>query len=394
MSFNKKFTLLAAGGVSAITAINGGSSAADSFEINSEMNLDAGNQETVVSVHNMENEPEPELCPELELAPTPANLPEPEAEATPANLPEPEAEATPANLPEPEATPEVLPILLPEVEVEAPIELPEVDGAICWEGEAAEGYQVHNQATPIEDGTSYYQVHVGSEGSVGIGLTSRSQLEVKDVPYGTKGMFYNGNLIDGASALETEFGPKIQEGDIIQMAVHKKGNDTSIYFRQNGQNLGKGFTFSGQAELYPTVLLGKGATATFSQVAANYATFGVESSQWKFGESVIKFQRLSETEGKLNVQVSGGNKFSANLIKDDDDGLWHVKGGIRSTMMVEAPEEGTIKNLLQRKISFEDGEIIFTDDSGEKVTAKKDGEKTNHHYYSENFERLIPVQLE
>jgi len=76
-------------------------------------------------------------------------------------------------------------------------------------------------------------------GSVFIGLVSQEEFQQG---WGTRGMLYGGNLSNGNSLLQGDFGKRIGAGDQVAVRILKKQNKTTeVEFVMNGKSLGTAF---------------------------------------------------------------------------------------------------------------------------------------------------------
>lgn len=106
---------------------------------------------------------------------------------------------------------------------------------------------------PLAPG-DYFEIEVkalSSSGSVGIS-TARN---VKP-GYGTRGLFFNGNLSDGIALKKGNFGAFLKQGMRVGVKLGREGEAVVPTFYQDGRCLGKGFVAKlaePDAELFPVV---------------------------------------------------------------------------------------------------------------------------------------------
>lgn len=94
----------------------------------------------------------------------------------------------------------------------------------------------------------YYQVEIlpldvpTSTGSSSLSVGVVRPSEVKK-GWGTKGMFYNGNLTNGSSALKVGYGPRLKVGDVVVVEYGYSEEDMKhrVKFHLNGTCLGTAF---------------------------------------------------------------------------------------------------------------------------------------------------------
>jgi hypothetical protein len=87
-----------------------------------------------------------------------------------------------------------------------------------------------------------FQIYVvsieSSSTSLGVGVVRPSEFRKG---YGTKGMFYNGNLTNGSAALKVSYGPRPETGDVILVEYTELDDSFKVCFHVNGKSLGVAF---------------------------------------------------------------------------------------------------------------------------------------------------------
>jgi len=107
-------------------------------------------------------------------------------------------------------------------------------------------------------GVGYWEFKVLGSGGFWLGVTTEANF---GPGYGMKGLFFGGpgNLSDGGSLVESGWGPKMEEGDVIGMRLEQKDGNTTLAFSKNGEGLGTAFDIQGWDEgvFVPAVSLEK-----------------------------------------------------------------------------------------------------------------------------------------
>ena len=102
----------------------------------------------------------------------------------------------------------------------------------------------------------YYQVEIlsvdtapssssSSSWSLSVGVVRPSELKKG---WGTKGMFYNGNLTNGSAALNVGYGPRLKPGDVVVVEYQYSEEDKKhrVKYHVNGTFFGTAFEISQQ----------------------------------------------------------------------------------------------------------------------------------------------------
>ncbi len=88
----------------------------------------------------------------------------------------------------------------------------------------------------------FYQVEIldtiSNSASISVGVVRPSELKQG---WGTKGMFYNGNLTNGSAALKVGYGPYLKKEDTIIVEYTEDDNNYQVHFHVNGTCLGIAF---------------------------------------------------------------------------------------------------------------------------------------------------------
>jgi hypothetical protein len=76
------------------------------------------------------------------------------------------------------------------------------------------------------------------KGSISVGVVTLPKFKAG---YGLKAMLYNGNLTNGMSALKTNFGPYLKDGDKIVLEYIESDDNIQVIYHVNGECIGTGF---------------------------------------------------------------------------------------------------------------------------------------------------------
>ena len=102
-------------------------------------------------------------------------------------------------------------------------------------------FDIDLASLPTAAGSMYYQVEVQKlNGSLSVGVVKREEFLAG---WKTRGMFYNGNVINGSAALIVGFGEHPVEGSTVGVYVCREelSNETRVVFYWNNQCLGTAF---------------------------------------------------------------------------------------------------------------------------------------------------------
>ena len=211
--------------------------------------------------------------------------------------------------------------------------------------------------TPPPDGQDwYFQIQLDSipkNSSVSVGVVNPEEM----LPgWKTRGMFYNGNLTNGAAALVTAFGPYLKQGDSVGVLVTDKNQKVTFYI--NEKCLGTGFSLGqgdGGKVFCPCIHVSGEATVSFvipdtlpSVVTREKTTQGM-SDEWKLIQAVNEtgaavtvpeardvILHLEDTEAQYDLSIRVGNTLRCRAKKEEGGG---VKVGPAMSTRMEPPPE-------------------------------------------------------
>jgi len=226
-------------------------------------------------------------------------------------------------------------------------------------------------------GVGYWEFKVLGSGGFWLGVTTEANF---GPGYGMKGLFFGGpgNLSDGGSLVESGWGPKMEEGDVIGMRLEQKDGNTTLAFSKNGKGLGTAFDIQGWDEgvFVPAVSLekpGQGVTIDdmggpdleYMQPELQPIRTTIEGT-WKLDRPGVEdhvFEMIKDPNGHWMAHCTVGNIMSCDL---EGDGPEFKAGGVRSTMMMPPPhleelerEMGALMEGITR-VELELGSIVVT----------------------------------
>merc|ERR550517_7667 len=138
---------------------------------------------------------------------------------------------------------------------------------MTWKGDGSEALSVNGSSVQYGGGkgdakgnalwtgqAGYVEVRVSGEPGTWVGVATEANFAAG---WGLKGLFYGGpgNLSDGGSLVQGNWGPKFGAGDVIGMQVDQSADRVQIAFSKNGAGLGPAFDIAGwtAGQLHPTV---------------------------------------------------------------------------------------------------------------------------------------------
>lgn len=143
-----------------------------------------------------------------------------------------------------------------------------VDGSTVTFGSAKRGTP-YNVRLVCDDGggepppSLFYEVELGdaTEGSIAVGLATAAEFRPG---WRTRGMFYNGNLTNGAAGLRTGVGGRPRAGDRVGVYLRRDGDACRVTYYLNGRCLGVGFAVASSDAFYPCLHVDGTATVKYS----------------------------------------------------------------------------------------------------------------------------------
>jgi len=169
-----------------------------------------------------------------------------------------------------------------------------VDGSTVTFGSARRGtpYNVRLVATTDPSGSAlYYEVELGEalEGSIAVGLVTATEFKPG---WGTRGMFYNGNLTNGNAGLRIGVGDRPKPGDRVGVYLRRDGDACRVAYYLNDRCLGVGFALAASPDAFhPCLHVDGKATLTYSAPSAFPATTSRQPASFRdpySGEWLLK----------------------------------------------------------------------------------------------------------
>ena len=166
-------------------------------------------------------------------------------------------------------------------------------------------------STPLQ--TFFYQIEIlpqdvpsSSSLSLSVGVVRPSEVKKG---WGTKGMFYNGNLTNGSAALKVGYGPRLKPGDVVIVEYRYIDEDKKhrVKFHVNGQCLGTAFEIStDNSEMFVPCLNCQGqvqvqtqVTLTRKELFSHLVTSARKTNLWEGDWTLVQAWKLPES---LNQQ--------------------------------------------------------------------------------------------
>lgn len=209
--------------------------------------------------------------------------------------------------------------------------------------------------TPISTSEeNYYEFDIGG-GRISVGLCSESSF---GPGYKLKGFFYNQNLTNGSSLLQSEFGYPIKDDDKLGMLTYFTGDELNVFFYHNGSCLGQALKaqVDPSTVLYPCVSL----RVSGNKVSINSATAPTDRTRMAApqafpagtykaqGQPVQTIVRLSyHKDDVLNFAMKIANTLSTQLTKAGDDS-YTPAGLVRSTRMAGSEEQMAQEQVMSK----------------------------------------------
>jgi len=129
-----------------------------------------------------------------------------------------------------------------------------IEGAkVTYKGDG----KVKSNALLTNEGPGYWEFNLQGETGIWLGVTNEDHFAPG---YAIKGLFYGGpgNLSEGGNLVRGDWGPKLNNNDVVCMKVEQKGDNTDVSFSHNGLGLGTAFDIKGwSGKLHPAVCLNK-----------------------------------------------------------------------------------------------------------------------------------------
>jgi len=199
--------------------------------------------------------------------------------------------------------------------------------------------------------------------------------------YGVKGLFYGGpgNLSDGSALVRGGWGPKLVQGDTVDMKVQKNNDGLTVEFGRNGFYLGtafdiKGWNFGGQV-IRPIVSLKKiGDCVAISKIGASKFPKAVQvpddddiTGVWKSDTDPRYTLYLSKVDEKTCAVTARVRNSIFGTVKHDGE-KWQSQGSTGSTLVgVWDPKLVNMERTVSKMLVSIDG--IVRDGTGLMVNS-------------------------
>merc|ERR1712080_377901 len=196
-------------------------------------------------------------------------------------------------------------------------------------------------------GEAYWEFKVLGSGGFWLGVTTEANFGPM---YSMKGLFFGGpgTLSDGGSLVQSRWGPKMEEGDVIGMRLEQKDGNTTLAFSRNGKGLGTAFDIQGWDEgvFVPAVSLEKpGQGVTINDMGGPDLEYmqpqpeirSTIEGTWKLNRPGVEdhvFEMMKDPNGRWIAHCTVANSMSCDL---EGDGPEFKAGPVRSTMMMPPP---------------------------------------------------------
>jgi hypothetical protein len=246
-----------------------------------------------------------------------------------------------------------------------------------------------DMSTPLQD--YYFEVHIEENPISYVEEKKLFQLSIGVVTekefhsgWGTKGMFYNGNLTNGSAALSTNWGPRFGIGDSIGARVLTTQENVEVVFYKNGKSLGTGFLVENQGKSFvPCISIDGDAKLRIEfpsdlpekelVVTEDLAMFG----RWKLIEAAgdggtqlclprsnVVMELIRERDViKFSAKVGNPISGTAKILVDNGNTLTIKMGNAVSGRMMPPPVyreiESLICNMGANTLTLENGKLIF-----------------------------------
>jgi len=228
-----------------------------------------------------------------------------------------------------------------------------------------------------------WSVHQGKGMWLGVGT------EDKFGPgYSLKGLMYGGpgNLSDGGSLVTGGWGPKIQQGDLVDMRLTLEEDRIKLEFGHNNSYLGTAFDISGWTggQLRPVVSLSSSGDSVSiknitdeefpkEMIAKNSENVeGIWSNTTEIYSLSLSAVENSSTNFRLSVCVVFGNTMSGS-VEVQDDGSWKVSGPMMTTQMMPPSDIYEVEKRVFKQferlsnIKRDGDDLVVTFGSGEQL---------------------------
>jgi len=193
------------------------------------------------------------------------------------------------------------------------------------------------------NGVHTFKVHViesGKSGLVWCGLTTQ---QCFGSGWKLKGLMYGGNTSDGGGLLRSSFGPSLEQGDVFDVLCVIENRTMSVYFKVNGDGLGKAFEIdlnnASQSSFHPAL--------SFSSGPARVSlTMDGDADIDSYIRKPISIR--SSIAGEWAVEggaiVKNGHSLP-NVVLVVDTSTWSVSARVANSMTVKISETAPHRSL-------------------------------------------------
>lgn len=230
-----------------------------------------------------------------------------------------------------------------------------------------------NSAGRYRDG--YFEVRFTEGSSFSVGMVAPHEMLGG---WKTKGMFYNGNLTNGMSALKVSWGPRIKVDDSIGVRVTRQENHLTVSYYKGGTFLGVGFRLRdvpNDIEFLPCVQIQGQASFVYSCPESIPSGKQQSKSQGMFGDWALEqacrqnqvllqiparpeiWMNLSQSgdgDMKLAMKVSNPLSCQIKILENREEQLQVRIGGVMRGRMLPQPHLREIEEYLVQTLPFTD----------------------------------------
>jgi len=257
----------------------------------------------------------------------------------------------------------------------------------------------------------YYEIELGDtiEGSIAVGLATASELKPG---WKTRGMFYNGNLTNGAAGLRIGFGDRPGAGDTVGVYLLRDGDACRIVYYLNDRCLGVGFAVASSEAFYPCLHIDGRATVKYSAPTSFPSTTNHQpasfndpySGKWLLkmastgpelhelpipegGKIVLSFTFVEPKTYRLSIKVANTFNCTVRIVGKVENFDAIELSPAMSTMMMPPPElqplerfvDDALNTLIKMVVSSNSGgeDLVMTGPKAEMSCKRFVDNKTN-----------------
>jgi len=216
-----------------------------------------------------------------------------------------------------------------------------VEGAkVAYKGNGKE----KSNAIWSTEGSGSWEFKLQGETGIWLGVTDEQHFAPG---YNIKGLFYGGpgNLSEGGNLVRADWGPKLNDNDVVAMKVAQKDDRTDVSFSHNGLGLGTAFDISSwSGKLHPAVCLNKpGQSVTLVPGDSNTNTADARAPQPDAcGNWIGKFKlNVARRSNDYRVTATIENHYSTS-VKESADGTL-TSGIVAGSYKMASPENQEVE---------------------------------------------------